>query len=264
MIKKKYLVLLIFFLTPITFSQVTVSPQNDLKNFFKVGGDLFTSPAHFDSKDWLVFSSTLGLTTTSILFVDEDIKSFALSNRSNFGDALFKIDDLYHIEFMAASMAAFYIYGVSAKNPDVRNLGLRLSEATIYAGSITLLGKFFIGRGRPQNLDNAKVFEPLNTNWEHTSLPSGHSALSFAYSTVMASVYNNFFWKFSWYSLAVLVAAARVYNNAHWFSDVLLGGAIGYFVGDFVNKHYTNQKLESVDGHPDPASDFSFSFGFAF
>jgi membrane-associated phospholipid phosphatase len=264
LIKKKYLVSLLIFLTTITFPQVTDSPQNDLKNFFKVGGDLFTAPAHFDSKDWLVFSSTLGLTAASIIFVDEDIKTFALSNRGNFGDALFKIDDLYHIEFMAASMAAFYLYGVAAKNPDVRNLGLRLSEATIYAGSITLLGKFFIGRGRPQNHDNAKVFEPLNTNWEYTSLPSGHSALSFAYSTVMASVYNNFFWKFSWYSLAVLVAAARVYNNAHWFSDVLLGGVIGYFVGDFVNKHHTNQKVESVDAPPNPTPDFSVSFGFAF
>ena len=80
----------------------------------------------------------------------------------------------------------------------------------------------------------------------------------------MASVYNNFLWKFSWYSLAVLVAAARVYNNAHWFSDVLLGGAIGYFVGDFVNKHYTNQKVENGNSPKEPATDFSISFGFSF
>ena len=31
---------------------------------------------------------------------------------------------------------------------------------------------------------------------------------------------------------------ARVYNNQHWFSDVFLGSAIGYFTGVYiVNAH---------------------------
>ncbi len=263
MIKKRLLASLIIFFTTITFAQISESPKNDLKNFFKCGADLFSEPTRFDSKDWLVFSSTLGLTAVSI-FVDEDIQNIALKSRGSLGDALFRIDDFYHIELMTTSIAALYIYGLASKNSDVRNLGLKLTEATVYAGSITLLGKFLLGRGRPQNNSGAMNFQPFNTSREFTSMPSGHTTLSFAYSTVMASVYNNFFWKFGWFSLAALVGAARIYNNAHWFSDVLLGGAIGYFVGYFVNNHYTNQKETTPNSPPNPEPDFSFSFGFSF
>ena len=260
---KKFIIVLSLLFASIGSAQVTGGSKNDVKNFFKVGGDVFTAPAHFDSKDWLIASSTLGLTAASFL-IDKDIKAFALKKKGVFGDNLFKIDDIYHIEFVAASIAALYIYGVAAKDQDVRNLGLRLTEATAYASSITLLGKFLIGRERPATTNDALNFDPPNTSWQFISLPSGHTTLSFAYSTVMASAYNNFIWKFSWYTLAALVGAARIYNNAHWFSDVLLGGAIGYFVGEFVNNHHTNQKEIGPVPLNHTAPSYSINFGFAF
>lgn len=247
----------------ISFSQVIDSPKNDLKNFFKVGGDVFSSPAHFETKGWLRTTAVLGITSASF-FIDKEIKEFALSNRSSFADALFKIDDIYHIEFITASIAMLYIYGVSAKDTDVRTLGLKLTEATAYSASITLFGKFLLGRKRPTNNDDPYYLSPFSTTWELMSLPSGHTTLSFAYSTVMASAYNNFFWKFGWYSLATLVGAARIYNNEHWFSDVLLGSAIGYFVGEFVNNHYTNQKEKDSLTSNGAIPNFSISFGFNF
>lgn len=258
-------ILLLFLLLPsfYTSAQIIESPKNDFKNFFKSGNDLFSAPAHFTSKDWILFSSTLGITAASI-FIDDEIKTIAQRNKGSFGNVIFKVDDLYHIEFMAASIAAFYIYGISSKNSEVRNLGLRLAEATAYSSSIMGLTKFVFGRGRPKNLDDPTVFYPLNTTWDYTSFPSGHSTLAFAYSTVMASVYNNFFWKFSWFSLAALVGTARVYHNEHWFSDVVLGAAIGYFVGDFINRHSTNQKETNTAAPLDQSKGFSVSFGFAF
>lgn len=263
MISRNLLAFFFFLFYSVSVAQIIESPKNDFKNFFKCGGDLFSQPAHFNSKDWIVVSSTLSLTAAAF-FIDEDIQKIALENKGAFGDALFKIDDYYHIEFMAASIAALYIYGIAAKNENVRSLGLKLTEAAVYSSTITLLSKFILGRQRPANSDDAVNFTPLNTSWDFTSLPSGHSTLSFSYSTIMASAYNNFFWKFGWYSLAALVGMARVYHNAHWFSDVLLGAAIGYFVGDFVNNHYTN-KRERVEAElPNTSPDFSISFGFAF
>ncbi len=263
MIKKIFLSAFLIFFDSVAYPQVIESPKNDLKNFFKAGGDVYAAPAHFDSKDWLCFTSTLGLTTSAFL-IDEDVRSFALENKGSFGDVLFKVDDFYHIEYIAASTAALYIYGTASKNAEVRNLGLKLTEAAIYAESINLLGKFLLGRQRPANAVDAAEFQPFNTSWEFTSLPSGHTTLSFAYSTVMASIYNNFLWKFGWFSLATLVGAARIYNNAHWFSDVVLGAAIGYFVGDFVNNHYTNKKEVVSDSPQNSAPNFSISFGIAF
>jgi membrane-associated phospholipid phosphatase len=75
----------------------------------------------------------------------------------------------------------------------------------------------------------------------------------------MAKEYQNFFWKFGWYSVAFLTAYARIYNNEHWLSDVIFGSAIGYFVGEFVNNHPTNQRTESVSEPTLPPPPF-FSF----
>ena len=62
-------------------------------------------------------------------------------------------------------------------------------------------------------------------------------AVAFAVSTVMADYSDNLFWKSFWYGGAGLVALSRVYHNQHWVSDVFLGGAIGFFVGNFINDY---------------------------
>lgn len=262
MLLKKFFILLVLSVS-VSFSQIIDNPKNDFNNFIKLGGDVFAAPVHFEKKDWLRTISVISVTSTSFL-LDNEIKSFAHNNQGSFGNTLFKIDDIYHIEFMAASIAAIYIYGISSKDTDVRNLGLRLAEGTVYSGTITLLGKFAFGRGRPLKYEDNTSFCPFSTEWEQMSLPSGHTALSFAYSTIMASAYNNFLWKFSWFSLAALVGAARIYNNEHWFSDVLLGGAIGYFVGEFVNNHYTNNKDSALSPIINSPQGYSIFFSLAF
>jgi membrane-associated phospholipid phosphatase len=252
--KIKLFILINLFWSIIILPQDELKPRHDVSNFFKVGGDVFTSPSKFDSKDWIILGSSIGLTTGAFL-IDEEIKSFALSNQNSFNDALFEMDKYYHIEFMAAGIGALYIYGLSADNYKVRNLALRLTEATVFASLINLGTKFVLGRGRPQVNESATNFKLFNTTWEFTSLPSGHSTLSFAYSTVLAGEYKNFFWKFGWYTAAALVGAARIYHNVHWFSDVVLGAAIGYAVGEFVNNHKSN----NPKNYP-PNEDFNLSF----
>jgi membrane-associated phospholipid phosphatase len=258
---KRYLTSLLILCTAFAFAQVDDNRQSDLEKLLNCGGDLFSAPTHFDTQDWILLSSTLGLTAAAT-FIDDDIRSTTLRNQGTFGNSIFKIDDIYHVEFVVASIAGIYVFGLAAKDSKFQNLGLRLTEATVYAGSINLFTKFLFGRERPTNQDNPTNFKPFSTSWNFNSLPSGHTTLAFAYSTVMASIYDNFFWKTAWYSLAVLVGAARIYHNAHWFSDVFLGGAIGYFVGDFVNKHSSNEKVEDAANSSNSSQEFKISFGF--
>ncbi len=143
---------------------------------------------------------------------------------------------------MLISIAAIYGYGTLTDNENFKNLGLRLSEATFYSGLINLSTKFLIGRGRPNISESQYDFRPIDFTWDYSSFPSAHTTLAFAYSAVMANEYKNFFWKFGWYSFAVLVGYARIYNNQHWLSDVLMGAALGYFIGEYVNNHKSNQK----------------------
>lgn len=58
-------------------------------------------------------------------------------------------------------------------------------------------------------------------------MPSGHTFAAFA----MAESYGAEYGRWVTYPLALLVAYSRVYNNAHWASDVYVGGLMGVAAG---------------------------------
>ncbi len=239
-----FLILYCVLVPSISFTQIEEKAGKDFGKFFEVGGDVLSSPKYFVSEDWIKLSTSIGVTGLALL-VDENVKEFSQSNKTEFLNILFKIDDYYHSELMAASVIVLYSYALIDKNYELRNLSLRLAEATVYGSLINMGIKFIGGRSRPFYSENAYDFDPFKLNFEQTSFPSGHSTLAFAYSSVMAKEYQNFFWKFGWYTVAVLTAYARVYNNYHWFSDIIFGSAIGLFVGEYINNHLTNQKLKT-------------------
>ena len=237
---KKQIIVLLFlvFFTNNSFSQVEKFPQ-DFKNFFIVGGDIATAPLHFDSKDWILFSSTIAITAATMA-ADNDIRSFALRSRSSLNDNLFNLDKYFYIPTAAVSVFGIYGYGLFAKDDNIRKLGLRLGEATFYASVLDVLLKGIIGRRRPEENFGDVTFKPFKFDLEKSSLPSGHTILAFSFASVMAHEVDNIYWKIGWYSFASLVGMSRVYHDKHWSSDVISAAAIGYFIGDFVNHHHTN------------------------
>lgn len=61
------------------------------------------------------------------------------------------------------------------------------------------------------------------------SFPSAHTSNAFTTATVFATLYKDKKWVPPLaYGLAAMVGASRVYNNAHWASDVMAGAAVGF------------------------------------
>lgn len=58
------------------------------------------------------------------------------------------------------------------------------------------------------------------------SFPSGHVALAFTGAELLRTEYGNLY-GIAGYALASSVALLRLYNNRHWFNDVLMGAGIG-------------------------------------
>jgi membrane-associated phospholipid phosphatase len=208
---------------------------SDAKHFFDVGVGLVTAPCSFSASDWYTTGGTIG--GTALLFTaDKNIQSFARNNQSSFNDALFSIDKFYGSPYTAILTGAIYGYGFFAENEDMRILGLKTSEALIYSTIITGVLKISFGRKRPYAGNDNMFFKPFQfSNDRYQSLPSGHTTAAFAVSTVMANYTDKIYWKVFWYSAAGLVGAARIYHDKHWASDVFLGAAIGYFVGEFIS-----------------------------
>ena len=127
-----------------------------------------------------------------------------------------------------------------------RDAGLHTTEAIAVSGIVTTIIKEMAGRERP----NASPDDPFDfhfagglTGEGGRSLPSGHATAAFAFAAAAAEElklrrpdvarYANP----TLYGLAVLAALARVFDQKHWPSDVVLGAAIGTFTGRVITNH---------------------------
>ena len=87
-----------------------------------------------------------------------------------------------------------------------------------------------MARTRPRNsIDN-----PFERGEGGRSFFSGHASGSWAVMTIFAERYPDYSLPF--YGLAAGVAASRIYEDAHWFSDVLVGSLVGYGIGKLTIK----------------------------
>lgn len=238
---KNYFLVLLFLCINTAYPQHLASNRStgdlvvaDISNAFDVGVASFAQPFNYDSNNWLTVGTIIG--GTALLFtVDKDVRKYSLDHHSDFNNSLFSVDNYYGNAYTAILSGGLYGIGLISSNQKIREMGLQTTEAFVISGLITALLKITIGRRRPYAGESNTFFKPFQiSNNIFQALPSGHTTVAFAVSTVMANSIDNIFWKSFWYGTAGMVALSRIYNNKHWASDVFLGSAIGYFVGKFI------------------------------
>ncbi|MDQ2766606.1 MAG: phosphatase PAP2 family protein [Gemmatimonadota bacterium] len=123
----------------------------------------------------------------------------------------------------------------------VADLGLHSTEAIVVSAGVTYLIKGLAGRERPSH---AGVNDPDDFSFgggfktgSSSSFPSGHATAAFATATVVTLETHRWWPKSTWYIAPImfggasLVGVARLYSNAHWASDVVMGAGIGTLTG---------------------------------
>jgi len=106
--------------------------------------------------------------------------------------------------------------------------------SSVITGSIVQGSKSISHRTRPNGSNNH-------------SFPSGHTAVAFVAAEFLHQEYKD---KSTWisiggYTAATFVGIARIYNNKHWFSDVLTGAGIGILTTKAVYWVYPNSRKKS-------------------
>lgn len=151
------------------------------------------------------------------------------------------------------------MYGVGrlAKVDRMADLGLHGTEALLIASGTVDLVKGLAGRARPNaNIDDARNFafgRGFKQSNSYRSFPSGHSAMGFAAAAAVTSETSKWWPNSTWYIApvmyggATLIAASRMYNNAHWASDVVMGAAIGTFAGTKVVRYHHSHPGNRID-----------------
>lgn len=122
-------------------------------------------------------------------------------------------------------------------NDWLRDTGIMVIASVTSSGLIQTLAKEAVGRSRPVTGRGAFDFKPFG-GAEYHSFPSGHTMLSVATSWILARQVNFVPLKIIFYSLPVITGASRIYVGAHWFSDIILGSALGIACAEGVLKLY--------------------------
>ena len=130
--------------------------------------------------------------------------------------------------------ATTWIVGCTEHKSGIRSTGLAALTAMGAATGEDLLLKITFDRQFPaqRGISGGEFWEGGH------SFPSGHSAISFAFASVIAHRYpHNRMAKYGAYALAGAVAMSRYPAKRHYLSDILVGSTLGYVTGTYIAEH---------------------------
>ena len=221
----------------------------DFNKSFEDGLNILEAPAHFSGWDWGVAGMIAGATSLSFL-LDNDIRDIVRRNQSGTIDDITKAGQYYGEVVPAVSLSAgIYATGLIFKDRWLSFTGRLLGESLLYAGTLNIILKVLFSRARPYKNQGNTDFGNYKFDNDYYSLPSGHTTVAFTVSTILAERIHNVYASIGLYGLAALTAYQRIYSDNHWFSDTLLGAAIGMVISRAVLN--LNQSDPYEESNPD-------------
>ena len=189
--------------------------------------DIFTSPfrIHRDNAlEWIIPLAAVGaLIPADITIAD----SFHNSNgQVRWGGRISNIGASYAL---IPIVAGSYIYGAWRDNPKGREIGV-LGTETLLDGLIVVgITKEIFRRNRPDERNRGDFWGG------GTSFPSGHAIQIWSIASLLDHEYKHKrIVGITAYTLATIISAARIAAEKHFASDVVAGGAMGWFIGRYV------------------------------
>ena len=147
---------------------------------------------------------------------------------------------------LAGAAGGMFLIGKIRRNDHASETGFLAIEAAVNAAAVDYSLKSVFDRQRPyQGAGSGHFFAG------GSSFPSEHAAVSWAVAGVIAHEYPGPLTKLLAYGLASAVTVARVTGKEHFPSDVLAGGALGYFVArQIYQRHRDPEVSPSPWGNP--------------
>jgi hypothetical protein len=192
--------------------------------------DGITSPARWDSGDWLKATVFIGI-GTGLYFLDEDIDAMLRRNHTPLLDGIsfgFKQfgEGKYLFPLSGATILAGYITG----SEHTSDTGFLCLKSLLISGAATNTLKYITQRQRPVSGNGNGFWNGEGFIRRRDSFPSGHATIVWSLAPILASQYPDSKWVApTAYTIATLTSLSRAYDHRHWSSDVFVASVIGYF-----------------------------------
>jgi membrane-associated phospholipid phosphatase len=231
----------------------------------QVGNDFLyvvSTPARMGTYDYLHLIGFAGLTTSMMASLDAPMYRFAHGDGgppatlvprhlSSVGRVYDRIGPSNVVLGAAGVLAAG---GLLTDNSKHVRTSIRMMEAVLFTQLITGALKETIGRARPFTGDGPTHAELMELEFVNghaqRSMPSGHTSKIFAAASVVAHQYDSWWVKVPVYATAASAGIQRIESGKHWFSDVVVGAALGYFVGATLTSDGAQPKRKGIAYDP--------------
>lgn len=202
--------------------------------------EIWTSPTRLQlsDADWLL---PLGIAIGGSLATDTEVSKHLSNSPSHLNYS----NDFsnYGIGALVGVDAGLYFWGRLTHDDHKREAGYLAGEAAINSLALTYAAKYAFERERPMQDDFQGRF------WQSggDSFPSEHAAAAWSVASVLAHEYPGPLTSLFAYGMASAIGASRVSAKQHFPADVLVGSAIGWFVGQEVYRHHHDPELGGSD-----------------
>jgi membrane-associated phospholipid phosphatase len=190
-----------------------------------VADSLPTRPPLPSIKAWQVGAVLAGGALT-FLALDQRVEHYAVAHQGEESNEIANVTRRFgQPEVYGTVSLGLMVAGGLAGRPALVRSGLRVATSVLLASTVTGIAKMTIGRLRPGAASDGDEFAPVtNTS---AAFPSGHTAAAFALATSLADDIHRPLASLALYSLATATGIARIQQDRHWTSDVLVGAVVG-------------------------------------
>jgi membrane-associated phospholipid phosphatase len=203
--------------------------------------DIFTSPFHISRENalqWIIPTAVVG----ALIPADTHIANAFENSRGQvrWGERISNLGAAYTL---IPIVAGSYVYGAWRDNPKGREIGVLGTESLLDSLIVAGVLKEVFRRSRPDE-KHASDF------WGGgTSFPSGHAIQLWSIASLLDHEYQHKrIVGITAYTLAGIVSASRIAAQKHFASDIVAGGAMGWFIGRYVYKTHMSHLAHTHSG----------------
>lgn len=203
---------------------------------------VYKGPGRWTNEDWAT-AGALTATTAMLWVGDEPVGEYFLEQGESMPGVL-KEGAFYFGKplYNYSITAGIYTFGLLTHNEKVRKTGVLLVTSATAGGIVQTFLKNAVGRARPGKNVGAASFRPFSSDPGRHSFPSGHTILSFTTAYAISKQFKSPWVKGGLWALGMVTPVSRMWEGAHWASDIGAGVIISVLTVESIDKYLNRER----------------------